>query len=116
MIEGSSLHLKRPRVARESAIAKAQLQSFAAVSQVKLAPQLDRKTCAFELRQHSQFLKEAATIWQQRLANMKTWKMLLFEHQHAFAGAGQQRGNSTSPRSASNHQGVVITNLHHSTK
>ena len=38
---------------------------------------------------------------------METWKMLLFEHEYAFARPGQERANGASPRPAADHHCIV---------
>src|SRR6266581_5252398 len=107
MIECGSFDLKSRGFARETAVAEHQLERLARIAKVKLRAELLWKSSRFKHGQDAHFIKEPAVVRQQRLADVEAREVLLLQHQHALAGAGEKSGRGAAAWPTADHQCIV---------
>src|SRR5258705_10773648 len=77
------------RLAGKPAIAKDQRKGFAAVAEMKLRAELLDQPNRLQFFHHADLFKDLPIIRQQRLADMKAWKVLFLQHEDALAKIGR---------------------------
>jgi hypothetical protein len=109
VVKSGALNLEGSSFARETPVLKNQLERFGGIADMKLRAQLNRKARSFKRRDDTHFFEDAPVIWKERLADVKTRKMFLFEKQNAAACAGEEGSRSASTRPTANHQRIIQT-------
>ena len=80
---------------------------FRAIAEMELRAIIFDEAGGFQRGQNAHLAKNLMIVGQQGFADMKAGKMFLFQHQHAFSGAGKIGGGGAAAGAATNDHSVV---------
>ena len=103
LIERAALHLEGLWLARETTLAKDELDKLRSVAEMKLSTDLLDESGRLEGGENPELFEQLSIIRQQRFADVKARKMFLFEQQHSPALARQEPRRGTAAWPAADH-------------
>src|SRR5205814_4948033 len=68
--------------------------------------------CPVKFFAHAKTIERLHAKWQERFADVKTWKLVTLKHKDAPPSACKQRGRSAASRPSTDDSDVVDVNLH----